>query len=164
MNSDPAGTRRPSPVDDEDARSPLRLSPVAQQAVGGPLALPLRGDREQAGRLVDDHEVLVVVHEPERRGDGWRRRGPQLDPVLRPHHGIAPADHGAVDVHAPAGEPLLQPAAGRTRVERAQPLPERQRRLAGTTHVRVRHRIRQDAGRPAVMNAAMARASIAGSL
>ena len=59
--------------------APRAVQPVAQQAIGGPLALALGAGRQQPRRLIDHQEIVVLVHEPQERGKGRRGRDAQLD-------------------------------------------------------------------------------------
>src|SRR5437867_97698 len=45
-----------------------------EQAGGGPLALGFGRDRQEPRGLLDDHEVLVLMNEPERRREAGGRR------------------------------------------------------------------------------------------
>ena len=56
--------------DEGTARGPPGGQVVPEESIGRALPLALGGDGEQAGRLVDDEEVGVLVDQPERRGEG----------------------------------------------------------------------------------------------
>ena len=116
-------------MDNEDPPASPRPHPIAQQAVDGPSTLGGGRDRQERRGLVDYEEVLVLVHEAERRREGGRRRRSQLDTVVRAHRGVAAADDDAVDSNASAGKPLFEPAARDPRVEDLKPLLEHQVRF-----------------------------------
>src|SRR3989442_927074 len=62
------------PMDDEDPPASPCPHPVAEQAVRGALTLGFGRDRQEPCGLVDDDEVVVLVHEAERRGEAGGRR------------------------------------------------------------------------------------------
>src|SRR5213593_2666349 len=123
-----------------------RAHPVPEQAVHGPLALGLGRDRQEPRGLVDNQEVFVLVDEPERRRKGDRGWRVELNTVVRAYRGVATADDDAVDAHARACKPLLEPTARRPRVQGAQPLPE----LTPTQTTLPRARGRRATGRRAL--------------
>src|SRR2546430_312873 len=69
-----AGGLTIEPMDDEDPPAFPRPHPGAEQAVCGPLALGFGRDRQEPRGLLDDHEVLVLMNEPERRREAGGRR------------------------------------------------------------------------------------------
>src|SRR5438874_1932184 len=68
-----AGGLTIEPMDDEDPPAFPRPHPGAEQAVCGPLALGFGRDRQEPRGLLDDHEVLVLMNEPERRREAGGR-------------------------------------------------------------------------------------------
>src|SRR5204862_5671456 len=100
---------------------------VTQQAVHGALTLALGGDREQADRLVDDQDGAVLVDQSQRRRKGGRRRRAQYHAVVGRDGDVAATDDDAVHGDPPAFQPLLEPTAGRVRVEVAETITERGR-------------------------------------
>jgi len=99
-------------VDDED---PLVLSPVAEEAghleIGG-LPLPLvGGDGEEAGRLLDHQERLILVMDADPRGELRRRRGkfprPHRHPIAGPERMIVARLPRVIDQQRLEMEPEL---------------------------------------------------------
>src|SRR5205823_48903 len=129
------------------ARGPDAQGPILHE-VPGQHALPLGlgRDRQEPRGLVDNQEVFVLVDEPERRRKGGRGWRVELNTVVRAYRGVATADNDAVDAHARACKPLLEPTARRPRVQGAQPLPE----LTPTQTTLPRARGRRATGRRAL--------------
>src|SRR6266511_1100964 len=101
------------PVDDEGpARRLSGPEIVPEQPVRGVLTLALRGDGQEAGRLVDHEEILVLEDEPEGGREGSRAVTAESDPVRRPDVGPALPDDVAVHLHPSPLEPLLEAAPG----------------------------------------------------
>src|SRR5262245_5030548 len=113
-------------MDDEEpgAGRAARGDPVAEKPVSGACALALGGHAQEPARLVDDQDVLVLVHKAEWLGAGRRRRRRELDAVIGAHRRVAPAHHGAVDAHARGRKPLLQTSTRGVGIERLQSLAE----------------------------------------
>ena len=81
-----------------------RADVVGEQPVERSLALPRRADGEEAGRLFDDEQIVVLVHEPQRGGKRRRRRA-EGDARGVGNVGVAATDDDAVHPHAPGREP-----------------------------------------------------------
>src|SRR5215470_1806343 len=120
-------------MDDEEPRprdarrSTLCRNVVEQQPIGGALTLAFGGDGEQARGLLDDEQILVLVHEPQRRGKR-RRGGAEADP--RPGRDLcrAAAHDDTVDAHTARREPAAHGRARGVRKERLQAIEQRAQR------------------------------------
>jgi hypothetical protein len=107
----------------------LRAKVVPEQTVGRSLSAPPGGDAQEARRLVDDEEIIVLVHEVENWREGDRAVPAESDPIGLCDLRGGLAHDAPVDLHAPVGEPLLAAAAGGSGEERAQPFSEDHRLL-----------------------------------
>ncbi len=111
------------PVDDErPARWPRALQIRPHHAVGGALALVLGPDREEAGRLLDHEERVVLVDQAKRLGESGRRRRAERDTVVRGHRRPRVAHDLAADPYPPGHQPRLQAPPRRVRELRPHPL------------------------------------------
>jgi hypothetical protein len=97
------------PMDDEEPASrPLRVDVVEEQAVGVLLTLAVGGDGQEARRLVDDEQIVVLVHQPERRWKSHSAVTTERDADGRADEGASVADDLAVHLDAAVLEPLLE--------------------------------------------------------
>src|SRR6266545_3762251 len=105
----------------------LRGEVVPEQAIGGALALPLRGHAEEPRLLVDHHHGGVLVNEAQAAREGDAAARAEDDAVLGPDHDAAVAADAAVELDSPGREPLFEASTGCLREEGAEPRPERGR-------------------------------------
>src|SRR6202047_3681434 len=111
------------PVDDEGPgllRPLLRSEIVPEQAIGGPLALALGRDREQARGLDHHQHRVVLVHQGEAARERRARPAAQGDDRVRRDLQAAVAAGAPVDHHPSGLEPLLEAPAGGRRGKGAQ--------------------------------------------
>src|SRR5882724_3874424 len=115
-------------MDDEGARArTLRGEVVPEQAIGGALALPLRGHAEEPRLLVDHHHGRVLVNEAQAAREGDAAARAEDDAVLGPDHDAAVAADAAVELDSPGLEPLFETSTGCLREEGAEHRRERGR-------------------------------------
>ena len=128
-----AGAPCPLPlaVNKPSARHPRQPRIVGEETVlQGAITVAGAGMHDEPGGLVDDEEIVVLVHDPQGhclRRDGGDRRHLALERHLLPaQHPIARAGWPAVDRHAAALDPALDARAGVLRQEPSERLVEAQ--------------------------------------
>ena len=119
-------------VHDEHASRP---GARGERGVERPLALVHRRDREQARRLVDDEEIVVLVHEANARRQPDRRAlRRNLDDIADGERDVGAPDRRPVHAHAVRGEHLLPCPSRSLAEELREAVTERARRADGVAH------------------------------
>ncbi len=105
-------------MDDAGARDPRERGRVVKQRVGErAVAVAGPGVDDDAGRLVDDDDCVVLVHDPESdrlrciRVANRRERRAEDDPLAAPDLALHVGAR-RIDGDAPRAHPRLEPAAG----------------------------------------------------
>jgi hypothetical protein len=107
--------------DERPRAGALRGQIVPEQAIGGALALSLRGHAEEPRLLVHHHHGRVLVHEAQAAREGDASARAEDDAVSRVYHDAAVAAHAAVELDAPGLEPLLEASPRRLGKEGPEP-------------------------------------------
>src|SRR5262245_52921932 len=124
------------PMDDEDAaRWPPRPGAGGQVHVRGALPIPLGRDGEEARRLVDHQQVVVLVHDSQAgRQGGVPLPGADLHDVAGRERGARAPDRRAVHAYPAGGEHLLPGAARGAGEEPSEAVAERDRGVDRVSH------------------------------
>src|SRR5262250_551425 len=109
---------------------PLGREIVPEETIGRALALPLGGDAEEPGGLVDHHDVRVLMDEAQAAREGDAAARAQHHAVADTHDNAAVAAHAAVELDPSRLEPLLEAPPRRLGKE----LPQRGGQCRRVTH------------------------------